>query len=716
VERLSDRDLLGHAMVIGATGSGKTNFLLYTMHHIHRSMDAAVIFVDPHGQASLDLARMIPETRVFDPTYSPFGLNPLELGPYSSKEDRALMVQLRVGELLRIMEDLFSVTVDRAPRLLWILRGALLYLYTLTDTPTFLDLYYLLTDLMGMDESEAAEFLEGAGLDDETVRRTLEAISKLESAAFTAVLNRISNFVLPPGSLTAKTFCSRRTTVPFAELLRPGSISAFRLPTYALPEDFRRVATSTIVMDVYFEVQRRFRSLELGGAGVSSFSGGPAPVYLVIDEFQNVADLDLLKTILAEARKFGLYLIVAHQNIAQVREDLFQSFAGNAALVVSFRVGPDDALKMKQVLNVRDQAVLTSLPNYTAIVRRNPVGGGILTYYMRVPRAPAPVLPEDEVLRRLREAPPTANEDRSIVYRRAMEGAAERSGRPPLTPARWAVLAAVRLGMASTYRALVDLMYHRYAWDESVTLSAINYLMDSGLLVAAGASADTKYEVTREAERYFHSAVAGPRAGGPVHNAIVRKLLHDYWERGYYCEVDDGSPGPEKPDIVVWRPVARRVESKFQTREERDPARWDPEPVAIEVETMLGRRRQILRNLEKVKRYPRAAFVTDSNAHKEKLRAIMREAGIEYPIEVVNIGMVEQTPAEEDLDSFLVTLILNGWPGEEKAAELAGADVEDVREHLEGLTEAGVIRRREDGSLEAVVEAEGGGPGSRPRA
>jgi hypothetical protein len=93
----------------------------------------------------------------------------------------------------------------------------------------------------------------------------------------------------------------------------------------------------------------------------------------------------------------------------------------------------------------------------------------------------------------------------------------------------------------------------------------------------------------------------------------------------------------------------------------------------------------------------------------------MREAGIEYPIEVVNVGMVEQTPAEEDLDSFLVTLVINGWPGEEKAAELAGADVEDVREHLEGLIEAGVIRRREDGSLEVVVEAEGGGPGSQPR-
>jgi len=133
------------------------------------------------------------------------------------------------------------------------------------------------------------------------------------------------------------------------------------------------------------------------------------------------------------------------------------------------------------------------------------------------------------------------------------------------------VLAAVRLGLATTYRALLDTMYHRYAWNESVTLSAINYLMGSGLLVAAGAGIDTKYEVAPEAEKYFHSAVVGLRAGGPVHNAIIRKLLHEYWERGYYCEVDDGSPGHEKPDLVAWRAITRRIGSKFQTRGRFDP-------------------------------------------------------------------------------------------------------------------------------------------------
>ncbi|BBE42065.1 Conserved domain protein [Conexivisphaera calida] len=694
--------------MIGATGAGKTNFLLYVMHHIHSHMNAAVIFVDPHGQASIDLARMIPETRVFDPYYSPFGLNPLELGPYSSQEERKIMIQMRVGELLAVMADFFSVTVDRAPRLLWILRGALLYLYSITDTPTFLDLYYLLTDIMGMEEGEAAYILGSAGLDDETVVRTLEVMSRLEAAAFTAVLNRISNFVMPSGSLTARTFCSRRSTVPFDELIKPGSIAAFRMSRFQLPEDFRKLATNTIIMDVYFAVQRRMKELEASGKGVSSYGGGPPPVYLVIDEFQNVADLDVLQTILSEARKFGLYLIVAHQNVAQIREDLFQSFLGNAGLIMSFRVGPDDAPKMWSALGLRtndgDPSTLTRLPNYTCVVRRNPVHGGPLTYYMRVPRAPPPRISEEEVIARIRSVPPSAAEDRRAVYRGAVEDLAARTGRSPFTPAQWAVLAALRTGQAHSYRAMVDMFYHRYFWDESVTLSAANYLMDSGLIAGRTAGGDVEYELTDAAMKHFQSEVVGPRAGGPIHNMIVRRVVRRYWEMGYYCSVDDGTPGDERPDIMVWRPMATKVDSKWGKRSMREPSRWDPEPIAIEVETLLGRRRQVMKNIDKCRKYANAVFITDSEEHASKLRELMRQAGADFKVQVEDVGQREEAPGEKDLDSFIVSLVMNGWPGIEEAARLGGVDPEDVEEHLRGLIELGVLKET-NGKLEAVTES-----------
>ncbi|MDG7046546.1 MAG: DUF87 domain-containing protein [Nitrososphaerota archaeon] len=58
MNQLTDDNLRGHVFVIGSTGSGKSNFLLYTINYIAKRTDSAVIFIDPHGEASLDLARM----------------------------------------------------------------------------------------------------------------------------------------------------------------------------------------------------------------------------------------------------------------------------------------------------------------------------------------------------------------------------------------------------------------------------------------------------------------------------------------------------------------------------------------------------------------------------------------------------------------------------------------------------------------------------------
>ncbi len=75
-----------------------------------------------------------------------------------------------------------------------------------------------------------------------------------------------------------------------------------------------------------------------------------------------------------------------------------------------------------------------------------------------------------------------------------------------------------------------------------MTLSSINYLVDLGLVKASRQGDDVFYEAAHPAvDKYFQSDIKGPRAGGPVHQAIIRKLLRRYWEIGYWCAVDDGS-------------------------------------------------------------------------------------------------------------------------------------------------------------------------------
>jgi hypothetical protein len=64
--------------------------------------------------------------------------------------------------------------------------------------------------------------------------------------------------------------------------------------------------------------------------------------YLYIDEFQNFATESFI-TMLAEASKYKLSLILAHQNLAQLLPPLRASILGNCGLQAYFRISRDDS-------------------------------------------------------------------------------------------------------------------------------------------------------------------------------------------------------------------------------------------------------------------------------------------------------------------------------------------------------------------------------------
>src|SRR5207253_475749 len=66
------------------------------------------------------------------------------------------------------------------------------------------------------------------------------------------------------------------------------------------------------------------------------------PFYLYLDEFQNYTT-DNIKDILAESRKYGLSLILAHQYLKQLAGDLQAAVLNTAGTLACFRVGYQDA-------------------------------------------------------------------------------------------------------------------------------------------------------------------------------------------------------------------------------------------------------------------------------------------------------------------------------------------------------------------------------------
>ena len=72
--------------------------------------------------------------------------------------------------------------------------------------------------------------------------------------------------------------------------------------------------------------------------------------YLYVDEFQNVVT-DTFENLLTESRKYGLCITIAHQYFGQLTARVQSTALGNAGTIVVFRVGGEDAVKLKPELS-----------------------------------------------------------------------------------------------------------------------------------------------------------------------------------------------------------------------------------------------------------------------------------------------------------------------------------------------------------------------------
>lgn len=105
--------------------------------------------------------------------------------------------------------------------------------------------------------------------------------------------------------------------------------------------------------------------------------------YLYVDEFQNFAT-DTFASILSEARKYRLNLIMAHQYIAQLSEGaggvaigqkdskIKDAVFGNVGTMMSFKVGAEDAEYLeKEYAPVLSQQDILGIANYKAYLKLN---------------------------------------------------------------------------------------------------------------------------------------------------------------------------------------------------------------------------------------------------------------------------------------------------------------------------------------------------------
>ncbi|MDV3277097.1 MAG: type IV secretory system conjugative DNA transfer family protein [Nitrososphaerales archaeon] len=495
-QTLDSGDMLFHTLVVGGTGSGKTNAVLHMLNLLFKKKEEgkprpALFFFDPAGDASIDLLRSIPKsewTRVnlFDPQYVTFGFNLLSLPDGLEESEKPEFTHNQVDEFSILLSDVFNTDSTNAPRLMWVFKGVQYYDYRFTPDPTLWEIYNITLDFTKRSAREVEDLLNRKEVQKDIIRGTMEAISKLPQDAYMPVLNRISNFVLPQSSVTFRTFCNRKSTIDLEKLMEPGTLTIFRMPPN-LPSEFRRIFASAVVMKLYFASVKRATRLEKSGKEPSART----PVIFAADEFRDIAQLRILRTILSQSRKYELYLWMVAQTLSDIPDDLMASVDANVGPVLAFRSSPDDARRLAKILypeRADDVAeLIPGLEDYSAVVRKRPVGGRPREPPFRVefPKLPDPLCGYAEALDFMKVDMEAkyggATGETELLYKKEFDQALKERGDCWLgEPARWVPLAYLHCHGEMGFRALSRIFEDRYGWDKKILQFGLDKLYEGG--------------------------------------------------------------------------------------------------------------------------------------------------------------------------------------------------------------------------------------------
>jgi hypothetical protein len=154
---------------------------------------------------------------------------------------------------------------------------------------------------------------------------------KFASEAVAPVLNKVGAFTANP--LIRNVIGQPKSTFNIREMMDQGKILIVDLSRGKIGEDNAGILGALIITKIQLDAMSR--------ADISDIEAR-RPFYLYVDEFQNFAT-ESFAVILSEARKYGLYLTVANQYIAQMPEEVRDAVFGNVGSMITYRVGADDA-------------------------------------------------------------------------------------------------------------------------------------------------------------------------------------------------------------------------------------------------------------------------------------------------------------------------------------------------------------------------------------
>lgn len=362
--RIQKDDRTRHQYIIGKSGSGKSVLLSYMARQDIWNGDG-ICLIDPHGDLVEDTLKIVPKERakdvvVFDPADAerPMGLNLLEANT-PEERDRASL------DAMEIFIKLFGDEIF-GPRIQHYFRNACL---TLME-----------------DEEEGATLIDVPRIfvDDEFRKYKLAKVTNAVVKSFwdheyASTGEREKQEMIPYFSSKFGPFITNTTIRNIIGQPK----SAFNIREIM---DTQKILLVNLSKGKIGDVNAQLLGLIfVNKVNMAAMSRQDIPkkdrkdFFMFVDEFQNFAT-DTFASILSEARKYRLSLIMAHQYIAQltktptgkddtrVRDAVF----GNVGTMLSFKVGADDAEYLaKEYAPLLSQQDILSIANYSAYIKLN---------------------------------------------------------------------------------------------------------------------------------------------------------------------------------------------------------------------------------------------------------------------------------------------------------------------------------------------------------
>ena len=313
-----------HVYTVGKTGMGKT-VMLENMAIQDIQDGNGLGFVDPHGDAAERLLDFVPSSRINDVVY----INPADLDfPVAFNimeqvdiEHRHLVAGGLMGVFKKIWPDVWSARME------YILNNCILALLEYPGA-TLLGVNRMLSDVEY--RKKVVDKITDPVVKAFWVQEYARYTQRYEVEATAAIQNKVGQFISAP--LIRNIIGQVTSSIDMRKIMDEKKILIMNLSKGRVGEDSSRLLGALLITKLQLAAMSR---VDIPEEKRNDF-------YLYVDEFQNFATQSFIN-VLSEARKYRLALILGHQYITQMEEEVRDAVFGNVGTLISFRVGAEDA-------------------------------------------------------------------------------------------------------------------------------------------------------------------------------------------------------------------------------------------------------------------------------------------------------------------------------------------------------------------------------------